>query len=149
MNNRFTALLMAGLLGVLFLLSACGKENTAAATLLEFKLTNQTGQTEREEVIHCSEAMDALTLDAQIKLESGSVTITISPESGGEPVWNKTYTQGGDDTITLADVKADSQYSITVTANETKSTQVRITSDVKLVKDPPVPEKPAKEPKTK
>lgn len=94
---------------------------------------------QEEKTIYFNEAHDRITLDANLEIDTGNVSVFVY-NSNGELVWNSTYAQSGDYQIELKSISADEEYMLAIQTEQTKKISLNISSLEKLVKskDKPV-----------
>lgn len=121
---------------IAMLFSGCADKSTS----LVFSFNTSIPADSREEkTIYFNEAHDKITLDANLKIDTGSVSVFVY-NSNGESVLDSTYEQSGDYQIELKSISADEEYTLAIQTEQTKKVTLNISSLEKLVKskDKPV-----------
>lgn len=131
------------LLGILMLLVTVFAF-TACSAVCEMKFsfnTSMPSNSNDEKTIYINDDMDKLELHADLKVDSGEVTIQVLDTSDEEIIWNGSYNEDSIFKIELLALKANSEYLLKIEAVQSKNVKLIITSDNKLVKDKEKPEK--------
>lgn len=120
------------ILTVVLMLTGCGTLNDSE---LYFSFSSSEPRDSSEQKPVCfNDNFDKLTLNAEIKVDTGSVLIkVIAP--GDEVIWSSTYDKDIITDIVLEDIYANADYKIVIETTQTKKASVKITSDEKLSKD--------------
>ena len=119
------------LASLIFLLTGCGKENTALSFSYHTSFPcNSAG----EKAIYFNESYEHVVLDADLQIDTGSVCLQIT-DAADKVIWNNTYERDGNYKIDLDSVIADKEYTLTVQTSQTHNVNLQISSSVKLVRD--------------
>lgn len=115
---------------VALLFSGCAGKSTN----LVFAFNTSTPYDSQEEkTIYFNEAHDKITLDAELEINEGSVSVYVY-DSDNEAVWSGTYDESGNFQIELKNITADEEYKLEIQTNQTKKAALNISSWEKLVK---------------
>ncbi|MBD5103300.1 MAG: DUF4624 family lipoprotein [Ruminococcaceae bacterium] len=115
---------------VALLFSGCAGKSTN----LVFSFNTSTPYDSQEEkTIYFNEAHDKITLDAELEINEGSVSVYVY-DSNNEAVWSGTYDESGNFQIELKNITADEEYKLEIQTNQTKKAVLNISSWEKLVK---------------
>lgn len=107
---------------------------TGKSTNLVFSFNTSTPYDSQEEkTIYFNEAHDKITLDAELEINEGSVSVYVY-DSNNEAVWSGTYDESGNFQIELKNITADEEYKLEIQTNQTKKAALNISSWEKLVK---------------
>lgn len=137
MKKRFKLCVLILSLAVLFL-TACAAENTSL--VFSFR-SNSSSDFKEEKTLYFNEAREKVVLDASLQIDDGNVSVRVY-DTDNEIVWNNTYEKSESFEIELYNVASDEEYKLEVSANQTKSAELKIFSEENLVKDKEKPEKP-------
>lgn len=112
------------------LFSGCAGKSTN----LVFSFNTSTPYDSQEEkTIYFNEAHDKITLDAELEINEGSVSVYVY-DSNNEAVWSGTYDESGNFQIELTNITANEEYKLEIRTNQTKKAALNISSWEKLVK---------------
>ena len=115
---------------VALLFSGCAGKSTN----LVFSFNTSTPYDSQEEkTIYFNEAHDKITLEAELEINEGSVSVYVY-DSNNEAVWSGTYDESGNFQIELKNITADEEYKLEIQTNQTKKVVLNISSWEKLVK---------------
>lgn len=115
---------------VALLFSGCAGKSTN----LVFSFNTITPYDSQEEkTIYFNKAHDKITLDAELEINEGSVSVYVY-DSDNEAVWSGTYDESGNFQIELKNITADEEYKLEIQTNQTKKAALNISSWEKLVK---------------
>lgn len=115
---------------VALLFSGCAGKSTN----LVFSFNTSTPYDSQEEkTIYFNEAHDKITLDAELEINEGSVSVYVY-DSNNEAVWSGTYDESVNFQIELKNITADEEYKLEIQTNQTKKAALNISSWEKLVK---------------
>lgn len=106
----------------------------AKSTNLVFSFNTSTPYDSQEEkTIYFNETHDKITLDAELEINEGSVSVYVY-DSNNEAVWSGTYDESGNFRIELTNITADEEYKLEIQTDQTKKAELNISSWEKLVK---------------
>lgn len=115
---------------VALLFSGCAGKSTN----LVFSFNTSTPYDSQEEkTIYFNKAHDKITLDAELEINEGSVSVFVY-DSNNKAVWSGTYDESGNFQIELKNITADEEYKLEIQTNQTKKVVLNISSWEKLVK---------------
>lgn len=117
-------------------LTACSAENTEL--VFSFRSNDPVDST-KEETLYFNEEHEKIVLRSGLKMDSGAVSICIY-DTDNEVLWKSTYDKSMSFDIELRNISEGDEYRLEVTANQTKSAELKITSAEDLVKKPEKPE---------
>lgn len=119
------------LLIAVLLLTACSVKNTC----MEFSFNSSTPYDTEDEKAFCfNNDYETATLNANLQIDSGNLLINIF-DTNNEIVFSNTYETSGDYEIKIENVTAKDEYTLKVTAEQTKNITLKITSPLKLIND--------------
>lgn len=112
------------------LFSGCAGKSTN----LVFSFNTSTPYDSQEEkTIYFNESHDKITLDAELEINEGSVSVYVY-DSNNEAVWSGTYDESGNFQIELKNITADEEYKLEIQTDQTKKAELNISSWEKLIK---------------
>lgn len=128
------------LLGILFFMSACS--NDLSDTKIEFSFnTNISSNSEKSKSIFVNEDMDILELNAELEVDSGDVTVQVADLQNEKIIWDESFNTNKIFIIELVDLKKDTEYSLTIFAQQSKKVKLTISTEYKVTKDKEKPDK--------
>ena len=131
-------LLIIGLSLLILCITGCNKKTT----LLEFSFSSgEETEFEDKKSIFFNEEKDLITLDSILELEDGKITIQVIDVENNDIIWSNTYSNDEKFVIELRKIHSDSEYILSVQAEETTKFNLTITSDDKLAKEVRKPDK--------
>lgn len=124
------------LLIVIFFLSACKESVFSSETKMVFSFnTSSYANSYDEKTIYINNDMDKLELDAELQIDSGNVIIQVLSSSNDEIIWSNSYMADSSFKIEMFDIKENSEYLLTIKANQSQKVKLTITTDSKLLKN--------------
>lgn len=132
---------------LLLLLASCSTASSTTDMKFSYSTSNPADSSDTKS-LYFNEDMALVELQADLKIDSGSAIVTIANPDGRETK-SELYTKDAQFSISLTDIKADTECQLTFETVQTKNATLTITSDVKMVKNPEKPDrfemqKPAK-----
>lgn len=122
----------------IFCFTGCSKETT----ILEFSFSNsEKTEFEDEKSLFFNAEKDLITLESILELEDGKIAIQVIDVENNDVIWSNTYSDNEKFVIELRNIRSDSEYILSVQAEETTKFNLTMTSDDKLVKEVKKPNK--------
>lgn len=138
-SKMFKRLNLLLLFLIILSLTAC---SSGSGTRMEFSFNTKTpADSYDEKFIYTNEDMDLLILNAELKIDTGEVTIQVQEISNDEIVWSENFNKDTSFSIELTDIKADSEYLINIQSTQSQKVNLVITSNYKLVQNKEKPER--------
>lgn len=110
-----------------YTLSAC--QNKQLGTTLEFSFNaSETIREYHEVTLYIDEPRETVELSTSLIMDGGEVSIQVAAANDKTVIWENSYERDADFPIILNDLKADSEYILTIQAIDTKKATVAITS---------------------
>ena len=129
--GRFT-LLSIVLTFLILCITGCTKETS----LLEFSFSNsEKAEFNDAKSLFFHGEKDLVKLDSILKIEDGEITIQVSDVENNDVIWSNTFSDDEKFVIELSDIRRDSEYVLSVKAEETTKVHLVMTSDEKLAKE--------------
>ncbi len=128
------------LLAATLLCGACSGSYSATSLFFSFD-TSDPADSGGEKILYINNGMEKLVLNAELKVDSGNVSLQVTDTATNDVIWNGEYSKDANFTIELNDLKANREYLLAIRAVQSRKVTLQVTSNTKLVKDKEKPDK--------
>lgn len=138
-SKKSKVVMMAVMIVVLGVLTACSTNGKDTRIEMSFR-SSDAKDSHKEKTLSFDENIDRLVLDGTIKVDCGTVMLSVVDDETKETVWSQDFFHDTDFVVALVHLKAGSHYTFVIDTKQTKAVQLILTSEKKVIEDIEKPE---------